>query len=63
MPYYDFECPACGAVFDTMLTISERDRGDVACPECGHEGGRRLLRAPNIGGSGGGRPGPSFAPT
>ncbi len=62
MPNYDFQCPACGRVFEENLLIAERDRKDVACPDCGHEGARRRISAPHIGGGGGGAP-TRFVPT
>lgn len=33
MPMYDYECPACGAAFEDLRPIAERDTAE--CPECG----------------------------
>jgi putative FmdB family regulatory protein len=63
MPNYDFKCPSCGEVFEENLLISERDRDDVHCPKCGHEGAKRLVSAPNIGSGRGGNTIPISAPT
>jgi putative FmdB family regulatory protein len=36
MPIYVFKCAACGAQFEKVMTISERERGkSPACPKCG----------------------------
>jgi putative FmdB family regulatory protein len=42
MPYYDYECQACGKEFETLQTFDEHDRHEdhgqhkqLACPSCG----------------------------
>jgi putative FmdB family regulatory protein len=42
MPIYDFECSACGAVFETMQPLSAPA---PRCPACGGTV-RRTLRSP-----------------
>ena len=34
MPRYEFMCEKCKKPFELLLTISERERGDVKCPTC-----------------------------
>lgn len=52
MPIYEFECPACGDVFDRLQKLSDPDPTD--CPRCGKAGVRRRLTAPafRLAGSG-----------
>ena len=52
MPIYEFECPACGDVFDRLQKLSDPDPTD--CPQCGKPGVRRRLTAPafRLAGSG-----------
>lgn len=57
MPFYDFHCPKCRTQFEENLSIAERNRQDVTCPECGHAGARRGVTAPNLG-SGSSSPAP-----
>jgi putative FmdB family regulatory protein len=38
MPIYEFECEACGARFEELVSAGEA----AACPECGAERSRRL---------------------
>lgn len=33
MPMYEYKCARCGAEFEEILRITEKD--EVACPECG----------------------------
>jgi putative FmdB family regulatory protein len=33
MPLFEYHCPACGAEFEKLVGISQRD--DVACAHCG----------------------------
>lgn len=35
MPRYEFMCGKCGKRFEVILTATERDAGNVACPGCG----------------------------
>jgi putative FmdB family regulatory protein len=42
MPYYDYECAACGKRFEAQQTFEEHDRHEahdrhepLACPDCG----------------------------
>lgn len=52
MPIYEFECSACGHVFDRLQKISDPDPTD--CPECGERKIHRRLTAPafRLSGSG-----------
>jgi putative FmdB family regulatory protein len=52
MPFYDFLCKGCGAVFEVRATIKEKEAGlKLACPECGgHEVRQRLSRVQMISG-------------
>lgn len=34
MPTYEYHCEACKRRFSLTLSVSERDRGKVACPKC-----------------------------
>jgi putative FmdB family regulatory protein len=34
MPRYEFMCETCKKPFELLLTISEREKGDVKCPKC-----------------------------
>ena len=35
MPLFEFSCKKCGHKFEELLSVSERDRGDIKCPACG----------------------------
>lgn len=52
MPIYEFECSACGHVFDRLQKISDPD--PVACPDCGKKKIHRRVTAPafRLAGSG-----------
>ncbi len=45
MPFYEYQCAKCGAVFDAMLSMSGRDEEEkqLTCPECGAGKPRRLI--------------------
>ena len=34
MPRYEFLCEKCKKPFEKIMTISEREKGDVKCPTC-----------------------------
>jgi putative FmdB family regulatory protein len=34
MPQYNFLCRTCNKEFSKILTISEYEKGQVACPKC-----------------------------
>jgi len=44
MPSYDYECRDCQERFNTILTLSEYNRGDVKCPKCG---GKNVQQVPS----------------
>ncbi|KAB2898670.1 MAG: zinc ribbon domain-containing protein [Dokdonella sp.] len=52
MPIYEFQCPACGHIFDRLQKLSDPDPSD--CPKCGKAGVRRRVTAPafRLAGSG-----------
>ncbi len=35
MPQYEFLCLACDKKFSLFLTLAERDKQEIKCPECG----------------------------
>jgi len=34
MPRYEFRCEKCKKSFELIMTISEREKGEVKCPKC-----------------------------
>jgi putative FmdB family regulatory protein len=46
MPIYEFECTACGAIFDRLQKLSDPD--PTQCPECARQGIKRRLTAPSF---------------
>jgi len=34
MPTYDFRCESCTKTFSVTMSMSERDKGNIACPGC-----------------------------
>ncbi len=34
MPIYEYRCDSCAKNFSVTMTIAERDKGGVMCPEC-----------------------------
>jgi putative FmdB family regulatory protein len=34
MPCYEFFCDDCQKPFEIILTFSEYDKGEIACPNC-----------------------------
>ena len=38
MPIYEYCCENCGKIFSLQLSMSEHEKGNLACPEC--KGGR-----------------------
>jgi putative FmdB family regulatory protein len=35
MPHYEFHCEKCRKDVTMTLSISERERGEYKCPQCG----------------------------
>ena len=35
MPIYEYKCPKCGAKFEKLISMSQRD--NVKCEKCGNE--------------------------
>jgi len=52
MPIYEYQCEACGHVFDSLQKISEAPL--TKCPDCGAEALKKLLSAPAFRLKGGG---------
>jgi putative FmdB family regulatory protein len=44
MPIYEYQCEACGHVFDSLQKISEAPL--TRCPDCGAEALKKLVSAP-----------------
>ena len=34
MPRYEFMCEKCNKPFESIMTFSEREKGEVKCPKC-----------------------------
>ena len=45
MPLYQYECENCGARFEALRSIADRDN-QAKCPECGHESTNRICAVP-----------------
>jgi putative FmdB family regulatory protein len=50
MPYYEYECSACGKRFEALQSFEERERHEehgrherLKCPECGSKKVEQLL--------------------
>ncbi len=41
MPLYEYNCPKCKKIFETIVSISRQD--DVKCPDCGCSDVERVL--------------------
>lgn len=41
MPIYEYCCTNCGKLFSRQMKMSEHDKGDLECPECG---GRQIVQ-------------------
>ena len=52
MPIYEYECKACGHVFDVLQKMSDSPLTD--CPDCAEPALKKLLSAPNFRLKGGG---------
>lgn len=35
MPFYDLKCTNCGEEFNTMASMSQREKKQIKCPKCG----------------------------
>ncbi len=35
MPRYEFYCEKCNKPFEAILTLTEYEKGEIKCPECG----------------------------
>ena len=58
MPIYEYACQECGEQFETMTSMSKRDRG-VKCPECG---GKKVERKLSVFAAGSGEADPAPPP-
>jgi len=46
MPYYDYRCATCGAVFEVQASIKEKQAGlNLECPQCHAREVRQLITA------------------
>ena len=52
MPIYEYQCAACGHIFDSLQKISEAPL--TTCPECNAEALKKLVSAPAFRLKGGG---------
>jgi putative FmdB family regulatory protein len=43
MPLYEFYCDRCQREVSVTMSISERERGQAACPQCGSRDMRPLV--------------------
>ena len=43
MPLYEFYCDKCKREVSLTMTISEHDKGNAACPQCGSREMRPLV--------------------
>ena len=43
MPLYEYFCEKCQREVSVTMTISEHDKGGVACPQCGGKNLRQLV--------------------
>jgi len=45
MPFYEYRCTKCDAVFDALLSMSRREEEEreLTCPQCGARNPRRLI--------------------
>jgi putative FmdB family regulatory protein len=34
MPRYEFMCEKCNKPFELIMTLPEREKGEVKCPKC-----------------------------
>lgn len=34
MPIYEYSCADCGKLFSVQLSMSEHEKGNIACPDC-----------------------------
>jgi putative FmdB family regulatory protein len=46
MPTYEYSCAGCGATFEVLRKVAERDQ-PIGCPSCGGES-RRGLATPSL---------------
>jgi putative FmdB family regulatory protein len=52
MPIYEYQCEACGHIFDSLQKVS--DAPLTKCPDCGAEALKKLVSAPTFRLKGGG---------
>ena len=45
MPHYTFRCQDCGKEFETVLHISDLEKGDAQCPYCASKKLEQLMAA------------------
>ncbi len=50
MPIYEFMCPKCGHVFETLVAMGREN--ETTCPKCGAAEVKKMLSSFGIGGGG-----------
>jgi putative FmdB family regulatory protein len=45
MPMFDFQCSACGSIFETLVN---KEVKTISCPQCGGKESKKLLSAPSF---------------
>ncbi|TZE80764.1 FmdB family zinc ribbon protein [Calorimonas adulescens] len=48
MPSYDFICKDCRHYFSDMVSIKEKDEGNVRCPSCGSNNISQVFKSFNF---------------
>ena len=48
MPIYEYDCPACGRLFERRVPMSDADH--TTCPHCGGKHPKRRLSRINVKG-------------
>ncbi len=49
MPLYEYRCERCGATFEKLVPLAERDAGQ-RCPKCSSNRVKRLISTFSVGG-------------
>ena len=48
MPVYEFECLDCGKEVTLVISVSEYEKKDFKCPECGSKKLERLVSSVQV---------------
>lgn len=49
MPRYEFQCNKCKEVFETTMSVQDKETGKAACPKCNSKDLVQLYSGINIG--------------